>query len=311
MGRRRVSVLFAGDANIDFQMTGLRSLPVTDREVLCDGFTTAIGGSTTIAAAAYAALGGRAAFCGTIGGDENGRILERMLRSAGVDLSLLRITGERATGVTVNLVHGATRTQVTFPGTLPLVDETDAIIRELGRFSHVHISGVYTLDRFLPRIREVLQRAVKRGITCSLDTQWDSSLQWRHLDEWLPLLSWLFVNEDEARAITGQARMEDAHAALSALTACPIVKRGAAGVFARGRGYPGFPAEVRDTTGAGDTFAAAFLFAVKEKGMGFDEAIRFGCAAGALCCAFEGGVSPALTFDRVNAFMSPHGSPDA
>lgn len=54
-----MKMLFAGDANIDFQMAGLASLPQTDKEIMCTEFTASIGGSTTICAAAYCSLGGR------------------------------------------------------------------------------------------------------------------------------------------------------------------------------------------------------------------------------------------------------------
>ncbi|MGD0725454.1 MAG: carbohydrate kinase family protein [Spirochaetia bacterium] len=300
-----MKILFAGDANIDFQMTGLSSFPQVDREVLCSGFAAAIGGSTTICAAAYATLGGSAFFCGLLGDDENGRLMERMLRGAGVRLDLLRFTREHSTGVTVNLVHHSTRTQITYPGTLTTVDETDAILQAMGSFSHIHLSGVYPLIRFLPRIRAVLLRARDAGVTSSLDTQWDQQETWNHLSDWLPILTYLFVNEEESLSITKKADIDSAYNELASRTACPLIKRGASGVYARGRRFPSFAVEVRDTTGAGDTFAAGFLFAMKEKSMPFDDAVRFGCAAAALCCTFTGGVSAEeLRPERVMRLMN-------
>ena len=304
-----MKILFAGDANIDFQMTGLTSLPRVDKETLCTGFAEAIGGSTAICAAAYAALGGAASLCGLLGDDGNGRLMERMLRGAGVGLDLLRFTREHSTGVTVNLVHGSTRTQITYPGTLTTVDETDAILRVLGGFSHIHLSGIYPLSRFLPRITTVLHGAREAGVTSSLDTQWDQEERWSHLSEWFPLLTYLFVNEEESFSITKKADIDSAYGELASRTACPLITRGASGVHAHGRHYPSFAVEVRDTTGAGDTFAAGFLFAIEERSMPFDDAVRFGCAAGALCCTFTGGVRPAeLRPERVMQLMN-QGSP--
>jgi sugar/nucleoside kinase (ribokinase family) len=299
-----MKILFAGDANIDFQMTGLSSLPRVDKEVLCTGFAAAIGGSTTICAAAYATLGGSAYFCGLLGDDENGHLMEKMLRDAGVGLDLLRFTAGQSTGVTVNLVHRSTRTQVTYPGTLTTMDETDTILRAVGGFSHIHLSGVYPLARFLPRITTVLRRAREAGVTSSLDTQWDQEERWSYLSDWLPILTYLFVNEEEALSITKKADIGSAHGELASRTACPLIKRGASGVYARGRPYPSFAVEVRDTTGAGDTFAAAFLFATKERSMGFDNAVRFGCAAAALCCTYTGGVSAELRPEQVMRLMN-------
>jgi len=299
-----MNILFAGDGNIDFQMTGLSALPQVNREVLCSGFGAAIGGSTTICAAAYALLGGGASFCGLLGDDENGRLMERMLRGAGVGLELLRFTREHATGVTVNLVHDSTRTQVTYPGTLSVVDETETILRELGGFAHLHLSGVYPLARFLPKIGSVLAEARAAGVSTSLDTQWDPRGRWSYLSSWLPNLSYLFVNEEESLSITKKADVEAAYSELASRTACPLITMGASGVYARGRRFPAFTVAVRDSTGAGDTFAAGFLFASMEKAMPFAEAVRFGCAAAALCCTFTGGVSAELRSERVIRLMS-------
>ncbi len=294
-----MKLLVAGDANIDFQMTGLASLPQTDKEVMCSEFTASIGGSSTICAAAYSCLGGHAEFCGLMGDDENGRLTERMLRRAGVGLDLLRFTSDCATGVTVNLVFASTRTQITYPGTLSIVDESGTLLREVGRCGHLHLGGLYPLAAFLPRVTEVLAAARAAGVTTSLATQWDPRQEWKHLEDWLPLLSYLFVNADEALSITRRTKIDDAWKDLAGRTACPLITLGASGAFAIGRRIPGFSVPVRDTTGAGDSFAAGFLFAIKERLLPPEDAIRYACAAGALCCTYTGGVSAELSHARV------------
>jgi ribokinase len=55
---------------------------------------------------------------------------------------------------------------------------------------------------------------------------------------------------------------------------------------------PAFPAQVVDTTGAGDAFCAAFAVALAE-GADDLEAVRWGCAAGAHMVEHEG-VVPGL-----------------
>jgi ribokinase len=306
-----MNILFAGDANIDFQMAGLDSLPQTDKEVMCTEFTASIGGSSTICAAAYCSLGGQAEFCGLLGDDENGRLMERMLRKAGVGLDFLRFTRQCATGVTVNLVFASTRTQITYPGTLGLVDESDVLVREMGRFTHLHLGGLYPLASFLPRVTEVFKAARAAGVTTSLTTQWDPRQEWRYLADWLPHLNYLFVNEDEALSITRRARVEEAFEDLAARTACPLITLGASGAFAGGRRIPGVSVEVRDPTGAGDSFAAGFLFATREKLLPFEEAVRYGCAAGALCCTYTGGVSTELSHRHVERLLRSGALPKA
>jgi sugar/nucleoside kinase (ribokinase family) len=299
----RAHMLFAGDLNVDIQMTDLRSPMETDHEVFCDGFTVAVGGSTAIAAAAYTRLGGDAELCAVVGDDDYGRFLAARLREAGLGLRLLRSITGRPTGVTVNIVYGSTRSQVTYPGTLALADESEVILRELHRFSHVHVSGPYGTPRFLPRIRAIMREARVLGLTTSLDTQWDATQKWKHLKSWLPHLSYLFLNRDEALAISGTTGVESAWRALAESTACPIIKLGPRGAYAAGRRQEAFAIDVVDPTGAGDVFAAGFLYALHVLGMTFDPALRFAVAAGALACTYEGGVSPLLTRRRVTQML--------
>ncbi|HUX38860.1 MAG TPA: carbohydrate kinase family protein [Rectinemataceae bacterium] len=296
-------VIFAGDANVDLVFSGLAAEPQVDREVFCEDYQATLGGSTTIAAYAYARLGGDCDFCGLVGEDEQGSLVADRLASAGVGISRLRRAPGLATGVTVSLVRGTSRTQVTFPGSLALTDETEVLEDLLASYKHLHISGIYGMPAFLPRVGGLLERALSLGLSTSLDTQWDASEEWRYAETWLPLLTWLFVNEDEAlslaRRFFGRSEglmVEEAWALLAERSPCPVIKLGARGAYAGGRLCP--PAVLRrllDSTGAGDTFAAAFLYASLEEGAGLEEALRLGAAAGALACSWKGGTSPLLS----------------
>ena len=53
---------------------------------------------------------------------------------------------------------------------------------------------------------------------------------------------------------------------------------------------PAFPANVVDTTGAGDDLAGGFLYALYEGDMTVCEAARYGSAVAARNCEFPGGV---------------------
>jgi len=298
------SVLFIGDVNLDILLSGLESPVRPDREVFCGGYGRALGGSTALAAAAYARLGGKSAFCGLVGDDEDGRFAASRLRAAGVDLSMLRSSADAPTGVTVNLAFGHERSQVTCRGTLALMDESRAALDSLPAFAHLHVSGPYGMPKFLPRVANLLSASKSAGKTLSLDTQWDPSERWEGLREWLPSLDLLFVNEHEAASITGKPDPEDAWSALSELTPCPIVKLGAAGAFAAGRRFPGIEVDVADTTGAGDTFAAGFLFARLSLGADLGGSARFAVAAGAVACTWPGGDDDRLTRGAVEGLLA-------
>jgi ribokinase len=94
-----------------------------------------------------------------------------------------------------------------------------------------------------------------------------------------PAVDYLTPNETEAPAVAGAA-------------GTLVVTLGERGARIGDELCPAFPAEVVDTTGAGDAFAAAFAVALAE-GASDHDALRWGCAAGAHMVEHEG-VVPGL-----------------
>ncbi len=301
-------VLFAGEINVDVMMGGMASPPVIDREVPCKTYDVVMGGSTIITACAYAALGGQAFYAGLAGEDDYGEFMLRGLHEFGVDTALVRRTREVRTGVTVNMIYENTRSQVTYPGTIEAYDGDGLEPASLAGFSHVHFAGVYLETALRPKITEILKAAAEQGATTSLDPQWDSAENWEYMDEWLPLVSYLFVNSDEAMSITKAASADDACRQLAGRTSCPIVKVGKDGVlgFAGGEVVRARGREVKpvDTTGAGDSFNAGFLYATIERGMPLAGAMRYGNAVAARSCLFVGGTAARSTHRDIEAFLA-------
>ena len=300
-------VLFTGEINVDIIMGGLESFPVRDREISCSSFELTIGSSTAICSCAYASLGGDASFLGLAGNDEYGNYMVSGMRDFGIDTALVRRTDEVNTGVTVNLIHEGSRTQVTYPGTIAEFGSKYIDLSLLNGFDHIHLAGLYLQEKFLPGVRSVLEYAREHGIGTSLDPQWDESEQWRHMSDWMPLLDYLFVNEDEAISISGAENPEKACARLGESTVCPVVKTGSTGALLwsgeRVIRLPGLPADVVDTTGAGDSFDAGFIYARLERGLSLEEAGRFANASGARSCEFVGGVNARSSCQQVLDFM--------
>jgi sugar/nucleoside kinase (ribokinase family) len=307
MNKTGKRVLFVGDINVDLMMHGLQSLPQVDREITCTGFETTMGSTAVIAACAYAALGGQAAFLGLAGEDAYGDFMLDGMRAFGIDTARVLRTRDVNTGVTVNLIHDRTRSQVTYPGTIAAFDGDAVSDDVLDGFAHVHFAGPYQQVRFMPHIARLLQAARSRGLTTSLDPQWDQLEKWACMDVWMPLLDYLFLNEDEARSISGQDSLESALPVLVGRTACPVIKAGRAGallfVNGRVRRFPTYRAEVRDTTGAGDSFDAGWLYACIERGLPLEESADFANAVAARSCLFSGGVNARSTCADIEAFQ--------
>ena len=115
----------------------------------------------------------------------------------------------------------------------------------------------------------------------------------------LPLLDYLFVNEDETRMLTGSADTAAAAAILLELgVGTAVMKLGARGCLVCPRGsaplaVPAFGVQAKDTSGAGDCFVAGFLGSLV-RGASVSDAARFACAVAALTVQRVGGVAAGL-----------------
>jgi ribokinase len=300
-------VLFVGEINVDVMMGGMDTPPIVDREVPATSWDVVLGGSTMISACAYASLGGDVAFAGLAGKDEYGDFMLRGMREFGLDTSLVERSTKTRTGVTVNMISGNTRTQATYPGTIEEYDGSNLDEAALGRVRHVHFAGVYLETRLRPHLARIFETAKRLGVTTSLDPQWDSTEQWECMERWLPLVTYLFVNSDEAVSLTKASSAEQALQYLAQRTNCALVKCGRDGalVWDDGQVKSVRGGEVRpvDTTGAGDTFNAAFLYATIEKRIPLLDAVRFANAAAARSCLFVGGTEARSSYEDVLDFL--------
>jgi len=300
-------VLFVGDINVDVIMGGLPSLPVVDKEIACASFDVTLGSAAVISAASYASLGGQCTFLGLAGRDDYGEFMVRGMQELGIETDRVLRTDKEKTGVTVNLIYGTTRTQVTYPGTISAFDGAEVKDSIFDGVRHVHFAGPYQQTRFRPHITRLLKAAKVRGVTSSLDPQWDASERWELMDEWLPLLTYLFVNEGEAGSIAKTQNLEEACRTLSSRTNRVLCKAGPDGSLTLDQGkfvrQGAFTVKVVDTTGAGDNFNAGFLYATLEKNLPLAEALRIGNATGSRSCLFTGGVAARSSYADIQAFL--------
>ena len=305
--RDRKRVLFIGDVNVDILMGGLTQFPVPDREITCERFEVTMGSAAAICACAYASLGGDAAFCGLAGRDDNGDYMIKGLQAFDINTELIERSDTITTGVTVNLLESGRRTQVTYPGTIARFEGLQLNSCIVGKFDHIHIAGPYQQAKFRPRIAELLKTCRNQSVGTSLDPQWDQTERWEYVDDWLPQLDYFFVNQDEAASVSGVSDPRGACRALAARTACPVVKAESEGSFLyldhQVRQVPTWSVELVDTTGAGDSFDAGFLFSRLERGDDHASAARFGNAVGARSCQFSGGVNARTTLRDVEVLL--------
>lgn len=294
-------VLVAGDANLDLVLRGDVVPRFGQAEQLLDGADLVLGSSGGICAAGLSRLGVDTSIVARVGADVFGGRTREFLEEAGVDARALRVVAE-PTGVSVILSASEDRAILTLTGALAGVTADDVLSAAEGA-THVHFASYFLVPLLARELPSVLTALRSRGVTTSLDTNWDPADRWEGVEECLPLLDLLLPNAAEARALAASIGTEtdDVEAAAVALAAhgpLIVVKDGAAGGLAvRGTDVmraPGLVLDVLDTTGAGDSFDAGFLAAWTD-GIPLESALRWAAVAGSLSTRGAGGTGGQAT----------------
>ncbi|NLV91953.1 MAG: carbohydrate kinase family protein [Firmicutes bacterium] len=306
MGKLRV--LAAGELNPDLILSQVQGLPEFGQERVAGVFEMHLGSSTAIFAAQLSRLGAEVSLVARIGGDTLGEFCRERLQEIGVDTSLLIEDRESGTGVTVSLSYPQDRMLITYLGCISRLQESDVTDEMLDGYDHMHISSYYLQTSLQRGITRLLQRAKERGLTISLDTGDDPAGKFEaNILEVLPLVDYFLPNERELIAITKTSDYRRGLESLKDRVPTIAVKLGSKGAaLQQGDEFiyvPGFTIEVADTTGAGDSFDAGFIFA-RLNGLSLREALVWGNACGALCAANIGGASGFDSAEAVREFIA-------
>jgi sugar/nucleoside kinase (ribokinase family) len=264
--------------------------------------TTHGGGSGANVAAWLAADGAEVAFVGRRGADLAGRNRDMELMGYGVDARLV-MDPERPTGACVVMItHRGDSTMLSDPGANAALSPDDLPQDLFTPGSHLHVSG-YTLlkEGSRPAAVTAMHYAARAGLTVSVDAASVAPLERLGAEPYLELTNGatlLFVNQAQARILTGRDDPGQAARVLTAWYPEVVVKLGADGaLYANGR-----PDAVRapaqatepfvDETGSGDAFCAGFLIPWLDKKPPL-EALASGCRLAARARSLAG-ARPAL-----------------
>lgn len=316
-------ILVAGSANIDF-LTQVEHIPAPGETVLGGDYRLSPGGKGANQAVACArALGGGEPGTGAPGGQKPGRgepgvlflgalgpdAFAATLREslAGSGVTDLTVQLERPTGAAFISVSRAGENAITVasganallaPEHLPSLDGVTHLILQLE--IPLPTVAAYAAAARAAGVQVVLNAAPARALDASLLGQIDL----------------LVVNEGELQQLLGAAEA-DLHAQLrSALDLGPgavLVTLGERGSLAAQRPQtgagatltevPAHPVQVRDTTGAGDTYVGV-LVAALSGGSTLQEAMRRASVGAALACTREGAQPSMPTRSEIEAALA-------
>ncbi|MBI4883544.1 MAG: adenosine kinase [Actinobacteria bacterium] len=253
---------------------GSMTLVDTDRALqLYQALGTAVemsGGSCANTMTGVASFGGRAAYIGKVSDDELGRVFGHDMRAVGVQFRPGSPVADTPTGRCIIVVTpDAERTMNTYLGVSSLLCPPDIDLKTVAAGKVLYMEG-YLFDR--PQAKEAFRHAAAHahahGRQVSL-TLSDSFCVDRHRDDFRSLVTdevdILFGNKDELMSLYEVDSFDAAVAAVQRDCHLAVITVGAEGCYIVQReGVLTAPAEsvheVLDTTGAGDLFAAGFLF---------------------------------------------------
>jgi sugar/nucleoside kinase (ribokinase family) len=227
------------------------------------------GGSAANTAAGVASFGGRAAFFGRTADDTFGKIYAHDLRSIGVHFeSPAAADGDPTGRCLVIVTPDAQRTMCTYLGTGGALDRSyvdEAVVESAAvTFIEGYMWDQPPAKEAIRYAAEVAHRADNRvALTLS-----DSFCVDRHRAEFRELVEGpvdiLFANEDEITSLYEVETFDEALQHVRGQCEIAALTRGPAGsVIVRGdelHVIDAAPADVVDTTGAGDLYAAGFLY---------------------------------------------------
>ncbi|MDP9056558.1 MAG: adenosine kinase [Pseudomonadota bacterium] len=229
------------------------------------------GGSAANTLAGIAALGGCCAFIGQVADDQLGQVFAHDIRAAGVEFSTPPRGQDPSTArCLIFVTPDGQRTMNTYLGAsqfLPAAALDESLIADA---AVLYLEG-YLWDPEEPRnaMRKAIAAARRAGRKIAFSLS-DAFVIARHGDDFRKLIAsgeidLLFANEAELAALTGLDDVDAAIAELAPQLPVLVVTRGAMGAVAVSAGeradVPAHAvAQVIDTTGAGDLFAAGFLF---------------------------------------------------
>jgi len=229
----------------------------------------AAGGSAANTIHGLAMLGASSGYIGTIGNDEMGDVFEKNLIAAGVEPFLFRSKTDTGRAITL-ITPDSERTFATYLGAATELskEQLSGIWHpESGIFlsyDYLHIEGYLVLDHDL--VRMLARIAKENRMTVSLDlasynvVESNREFVQEIVQNYVDIL---FANEEEAMAFTGH-KPEEAVKHISRFCEVAVVKTGRKGSLIQSgeviSEIGAIPAEPIDTTGAGDLYAAGFLY---------------------------------------------------
>ncbi|WP_282007031.1 PfkB family carbohydrate kinase [Propioniciclava sinopodophylli] len=283
-GRRAQTLTVIGNANLDVIANGVTGLPSPGTERIIDGINVRLGGSAAITAQRAAQLEIPTRLVAKVGQDAAAALVADLLDHPALHADLV-IDTDHASGLTIAVeAPGRDRAFLSSLGAMSTFRPAD-VPDEALKADVVLCAGYFLLPGLQrDELGALLERAQRGGTRTALDTGhpdtgWTDEIRADLRERVLPHVDLFLPNESELTGLTGKSDVLEAAANLVSDSATTVVaKLGAGGALVADKNGVRTIEAPRvtpvDTTGAGDSFNAAFLGALM-RGFSIDEATAF------------------------------------
>lgn len=274
-------------ASLNYEKGTMRLVEASDQVSLLQGLGAKnplmrSGGSVANSMITLAQLGGKGALCCHLGEDQYGRFYRDECVSLGMKVPV-PLSKDHSTGTCVVLLTpDAERTMRTALGAslglAPMHIDAQVIADSHWLFveGYVFSNSDQGREAIKAAIGAAREGNTKIAITCS--EPWVVNAFGEHLNAALDHTHLVFANEEEAGALAGATGVIESGRKLKDRFPHVVITAGPRGAYLWWEGeeihVPGFPCEPRDLTGAGDTFAGAFLYGISAGLKPYDAAHR-------------------------------------
>lgn len=276
-------------------------------ETTASDVTVVPGGAACNTIIGVGRLGGEARFVGKRGRDSYGDVFETDLTESGVTPSLMN--SETSTGRVLSIITpDAQRSMFTYLGAASELGPDDISTDLFADAAIVLIEGYLVFNRDL--MIKTLSCAKEAGAAVAMDlasfTVVEETLDFIK-ESVIPFVDILIANEDEAKAFTGFSDETKALSEMSRFVDVAVLKLGARGSRIASEGVvteiePVAGGDIVDTTGAGDLWAAGFLYGMV---MAYPVAVcgRIASACGYEVCRVTGASIPTAGWARIREYL--------
>lgn len=289
-------VLVIGRSCVDYLYV-VDAYPAEDRKIAVREHLVEAGGQGSTAACCVARLGGRVRFVGAVGDDDAGRICLGRLRDFGVATDLVRtVPGGRTPSAAIVIAGGGSRTIFYEPSSLP-APVADAALMTLAA-----AAPVILFDPQATRLAAELVTAKRGRIVYDCERRREGLDEMMAIaDYFIPSAEFFRSDNEESDTVSMLERARDFRKRVAGELIVTDGPRGAAWFAPDGivTASPP-PAIVRDTTGAGDNFHAAFALGLAHD-LPREELLAFAVAVATLSCREYGGRRGTPSWDEARA----------